>query len=229
MCRTPRGARTRSPNQVGGGSPAAAEVGRDSWCGTSAGTFRGADAPRHPRRSNPDSLPDPARGAKSPPSPPPSPPPSRSSGRTSAPTTRSPERSVEQRPGDLPAVRASRRPARRKIGGRAPSPRRSDRTTAPTITRSDRSGAVGAGGRARGPHRGIGTGPWRVVLGGHLMMLVTRPAPTVRPPSRIAKRRPSSIAIGWMRSTFMSVLSPGMTISVPSGRWTTPVTSVVRK
>ena len=63
----------------------------------------------------------------------------------------------------------------------------------------------------------------------HLLILVTRPAPTVRPPSRIANRRPSSMAIGWISSTDMSVLSPGMTISVPSGRVTTPVTSVVRK
>ena len=63
----------------------------------------------------------------------------------------------------------------------------------------------------------------------YLMIFVTRPAPTVRPPSRMAKRRPSSIAIGWIMSTFMLVLSPGMTISVPSGRVTTPVTSVVRK
>ena len=31
------------------------------------------------------------------------------------------------------------------------------------------------------------------------MTLATTPAPTVRPPSRIAKRRPSSIAIGWIR------------------------------
>ncbi len=64
---------------------------------------------------------------------------------------------------------------------------------------------------------------------GHLLILVTRPAPTVREPSRIANFRPSSMAIGWMSSTDMSVLSPGMTISVPSGRCTTPVTSVVRK
>ena len=63
----------------------------------------------------------------------------------------------------------------------------------------------------------------------HLVILVTRPAPTVRPPSRIANRRPSSMAIGWISSTDISVLSPGMTISVPSGRVTTPVTSVVRK
>src|ERR1035438_510596 len=63
----------------------------------------------------------------------------------------------------------------------------------------------------------------------YLMIFVTRPAPTVRPPSRIAKRRPSSMAMGWIRSTCISVLSPGITISVPSGRFTTPVTSVVRK
>ena len=63
----------------------------------------------------------------------------------------------------------------------------------------------------------------------HFVILVTRPAPTVRPPSRMANRRPSSMAIGWMSSTAISVLSPGMTISVPSGRVTTPVTSVVRK
>src|SRR3954451_23312965 len=63
----------------------------------------------------------------------------------------------------------------------------------------------------------------------YLAILVTRPAPTVRPPSRMAKRRPSSMAMGWISSTFISVLSPGMTISVPSGRVTTPVTSVVRK
>lgn len=64
---------------------------------------------------------------------------------------------------------------------------------------------------------------------GHLMILVTEPAPTVRPPSRIAKRRPSSMAIGWMSLTSIPVVSPGMTISVPSGSVTTPVTSVVRK
>src|SRR5205823_3650650 len=52
----------------------------------------------------------------------------------------------------------------------------------------------------------------------HLTIFVTRPEPTVRPPSRIANSRPSSMAMGWIRSTFISVLSPGMTISVPSGR-----------
>ena len=61
------------------------------------------------------------------------------------------------------------------------------------------------------------------------MILTTRPEPTVRPPSRIANRRPSSIAIGLPSSTVISVLSPGITISVPSGNATVPVTSVVRK
>src|SRR5581483_5397391 len=60
-------------------------------------------------------------------------------------------------------------------------------------------------------------------------ILVTTPAPTVRPPSRIAKRSPSSMAIGVMSSTFTWTLSPGVTISVPSGRVQTPGTSVVRK
>ncbi len=63
----------------------------------------------------------------------------------------------------------------------------------------------------------------------YLMILVTWPAPTVRPPSRMANFRPSSMATGWISATSMRVLSPGMTISVPSGRVTTPVTSVVRK
>jgi len=58
---------------------------------------------------------------------------------------------------------------------------------------------------------------------------VTTPAPTVRPPSRIAKRSSFSIAIGVINSTDSSTLSPGITISVPSGSVATPVTSVVRK
>jgi hypothetical protein len=60
-------------------------------------------------------------------------------------------------------------------------------------------------------------------------ILVTTPAPTVRPPSRMAKRCFSSIAIGVISSTSTATLSPGITISVPSGSVTTPVTSVVRK
>src|SRR5205085_10177725 len=35
----------------------------------------------------------------------------------------------------------------------------------------------------------------------YLTILITRPAPTVRPPSRMAKRRPSATAIGLMSST----------------------------
>ena len=93
--------------------------------------------------------------------------------------------------------------------------------------------AAAAGRRRRtAPDRGPGPSwwfSWSVTSGDHLVILVTRPAPTVRPPSRIAKRRPSSMAMGWISSTDISVLSPGMTISVPSGRVTTPVTSVVRK
>src|SRR5699024_3517038 len=46
---------------------------------------------------------------------------------------------------------------------------------------------------------------------------VTTPEPTVRPPSRIEKRVPSSIAIGEISSTSISMLSPGITISTPSG------------
>ena len=55
------------------------------------------------------------------------------------------------------------------------------------------------------------------------------PAPTVCPPSRIAKRRPFSIATGVMSSITRLTLSPGITISVPAGSSATPVTSVVRK
>src|SRR5215472_1030778 len=58
--------------------------------------------------------------------------------------------------------------------------------------------------------------PLRHGLVPYLMISVTTPAPTVRPPSRIAKRRPWSMAIGWISSIFMLVLSPGMTISWPS-------------
>src|SRR5690606_30184197 len=71
-----------------------------------------------------------------------------------------------------------------------------------------------------------------VLIGRHVpysMTLDTTPAPTVRPPSRIAKRRPSSIAIGAISSTFIRMLSPGITVSVPSGSSIAPVTSVVRK
>ena len=60
------------------------------------------------------------------------------------------------------------------------------------------------------------------------IMSVTEPAPTVRPPSRIAKRAPFSSATGAISSTLTDVLSPGMIISTPSLRLSVPVTSVVR-
>ncbi|REG30072.1 hypothetical protein ATH84_10562 [Paracoccus versutus] len=63
----------------------------------------------------------------------------------------------------------------------------------------------------------------------HFRIFDTTPAPTVRPPSRMAKRSFSSIAIGAISSTVNFRLSPGITISVPSGSFTVPVTSVVRK
>jgi hypothetical protein len=55
------------------------------------------------------------------------------------------------------------------------------------------------------------------------------PAPTVCPPSRMAKRNPFSIATGVINSITSETLSPGITISVPAGNSATPVTSVVRK
>ena len=67
------------------------------------------------------------------------------------------------------------------------------------------------------------------IISNYSMIVATRPDPTVRPPSRIANVRPCSIAIGWMSSIVISTLSPGMHISVPSGRLITPVTSVVLK
>ena len=70
------------------------------------------------------------------------------------------------------------------------------------------------------PLRGIGVP--------YLTTLVITPEPTVRPPSRTANRSCSSRATGVMSLTFMSMLSPGMTISTPSGSSISPVTSVVR-
>ncbi len=61
------------------------------------------------------------------------------------------------------------------------------------------------------------------------MMVVMAPAPTVRPPSRMAKRWPTSRAIGVISSTCIWTLSPGITISAPSGSPMDPVTSVVRR
>jgi len=61
------------------------------------------------------------------------------------------------------------------------------------------------------------------------MTSVTRPAPMVRPPSRIANRWPLSMATAEMTFTSTETLSPGITISTPAARVTVPVTSVVRK
>ena len=74
-------------------------------------------------------------------------------------------------------------------------------------------------------------GPLRAVLSlfPYSMILVTTPAPTVLPPSRIANRNPSSIAICVISLIVICTLSPGITISTPSGNSMTPVTSVVLK
>jgi len=61
------------------------------------------------------------------------------------------------------------------------------------------------------------------------MILATTPEPTVLPPSRMAKRRPSSMAIGAISFTVIDTLSPGITISLSLGSSMAPVTSVVRK
>ena len=63
----------------------------------------------------------------------------------------------------------------------------------------------------------------------YLMISLIVPAPTVRPPSRMAKRRPFSMATGVCSVISSWMLSPGITISVPSGSFADPVTSVVRK
>src|SRR5579871_5490793 len=64
---------------------------------------------------------------------------------------------------------------------------------------------------------------------GYSMISVTVPAPTVRPPSRMANLSPLSMATGVISSITNPTLSPGITISVPAGSSVTPVTSVVRK
>ena len=63
----------------------------------------------------------------------------------------------------------------------------------------------------------------------YLIILVTTPAPTVLPPSLIAKFKLSFIAIGVINFTVNFPSSPGITISVPDCNVTSPVTSVVLK
>ena len=84
--------------------------------------------------------------------------------------------------------------------------------------------------QTRGSHkRGLGNPrPLCRNLRNYFTILETTPEPTVLPPSRIAKRRPSSTATGLMSETSILTLSPGMTISTPSGSLMEPVTSVVR-
>src|SRR5262245_29548021 len=63
------------------------------------------------------------------------------------------------------------------------------------------------------------------VAHGYAMTSVTVPEPTVRPPSRMAKRAPCSSATGAISSPVVVVLPPGITISPPSGSFSVPVTS----
>ena len=73
------------------------------------------------------------------------------------------------------------------------------------------------------------TGALPIELRSYLIIFVTTPAPTVLPPSLIAKFRFWLIAIGVINLTLNFPSSPGITISVPDGRVTSPVTSVVLK
>ena len=70
---------------------------------------------------------------------------------------------------------------------------------------------------------------WTTLLSVYFKILVTTPAPTVFPPSLIAKFKFSLIAIGVINFTVNFPSSPGITISVPDGKATSPVTSVVLK
>ncbi len=70
---------------------------------------------------------------------------------------------------------------------------------------------------------------WTTLLSVYFKIFVTTPAPTVFPPSRIAKFNFSLIAIGVINFTVNFPSSPGITISVPEGKVTSPVTSVVLK
>lgn len=134
-----------------------------------------------------------------------------------------------------PAPAVARRPRNRTAYATRPPGSRTTSRTGPHLRRHGHPAPPdphGKGARTtevvRAPS-GARAGATRSNQQDYLLILVTWPAPTVRPPSRMANFRPSSMATGWMSSTFISVLSPGMTISVPSGRVTTPVTSVVRK
>ncbi len=70
---------------------------------------------------------------------------------------------------------------------------------------------------------------WATLLRVYSKIFVTTPAPTVLPPSLIANFKFWSMAIGDIRVTVILASSPGITISVPWGKATSPVTSVVLK
>ena len=89
-------------------------------------------------------------------------------------------------------------------------------------------GSHDARAAAPGKERSHRAPPHRPMPSNYSMTFVTRPAPTVRPPSRMAKRCVSVIAIGVISSTVTLTLSPGMHISALF-RMAEPVTSVVRK
>jgi hypothetical protein len=82
---------------------------------------------------------------------------------------------------------------------------------------------------AEAPLEGLGESPLKIQGEAYSMISVIRPAPIVRPPSRMANFCVFSIAMGEIKSISTAMLSPGMIISTPFGRLTTPVTSVVRK
>src|SRR5262249_20767934 len=63
------------------------------------------------------------------------------------------------------------------------------------------------------PHRSNPFLQSRLVNQNYSMISVTAPAPTVWPPSRIAKRKPFSRATGVIKLTSQLTLSPGITIS----------------
>src|SRR5262249_10582546 len=91
------------------------------------------------------------------------------------------------------------------------------------ITTSDKKPASRpAGGRVGRAHACLRTDLYSRIL-------VTTPDPTVLPPSRMANRLPSCMAIGCCSSTSSATLSPGMHISAPPISFVVPVTSVVRK
>ena len=117
-------------------------------------------------------------------------------------------------------------------GGKAALPPRfcpSDKTLVRALRRAPSAMGPRAAAHKRGKRNPRQTAGISAKSKNYSSMSITTPEPTVRPPSRMAKRRPFSMAMGVISSTFMSTLSPGMHISVPSGRVMMPVTSVVRK